>query len=128
MVAKVRELYSAHPRKIERIFRNIEKTAKGMLSLLLTKKYPQLGDLFKENEKLLEELKVVSSQTQSLIRKIEKIGGGAKISGAGGIKRGSGIILAYHQEPGILLNFAQKEKLSCFEVKLGEEGVRIEKS
>lgn len=128
MVAMVRQLYSTHPRKIERIFRKIEKTTKKMLGLLLlTKRHPKLDQLFKENEKLLEELKIVSPQTQALIRKIEKIGGGAKISGAGGIKEGSGIILAYHQNPEVLLNFAQKEKLPCFEIKLGEEGVRVEK-
>lgn len=127
MVAMVKDSYSSYPRKIRRIFREMEKITKEMLNLLLEETHSRLGELFLVNEKLLEKLGVVSPKTQSLVKKIEKIGGGAKISGAGGKRKNSGIILAYHKDPEVFLGFAQKEKLPLFEVKLGEEGVRVEK-
>lgn len=127
MVAMVKDLYLTYPRKIQRIFREIEVVTKEILNLLLEETHSRLRELFLVNEKLLEKLGVVSPKNQSLIRKIEKIGGGAKISGAGGKRKDSGIILAYHKDPEVLLRFAQKEKLPLFEAKLGEEGVRVEK-
>lgn len=127
MVAMVKDSYSSYPRKIRRIFREMERITKEMLNLLLEKRHSRLGELFAVNEELLEALGVVSPKTQSLIKRIGKIGGGAKISGAGGKRKNSGIILAYHKDPEVLLGFAQREKLPLFEVELGEEGVRVEK-
>ena len=86
------------------------------------------GSLITRNERLLEQLGVVSSKTKILIQKIEKEGGFAKISGAGGIKENSGIILAYHQDPNVLLKLAKEEKLDMFKVKLGERGVKSEQN
>lgn len=51
-----------------------------------------------ENERLLEELEVVGSHAKSIIQSIQKIGGFAKVSGGGGLKNGSGIILSYHED------------------------------
>lgn len=87
MVAMVKEMYLAYPRKVQSLFREMEKVAREMLKALLEKRHSRLGELFTINEKLLEKLGVVSSRTQSLIRRVEKIGGRAKISGAGGKKR-----------------------------------------
>jgi mevalonate kinase len=85
------------------------------------------GSLVKENEKLLEELGVVSESTKKIIRRIENTGGAAKISGAGGRKDKSGIVIVYHKDSVKLLNFAKKSNWELFSVKMGEEGVRIEK-
>jgi len=94
---------------------------------LLKKWLPALRNYIKENEVLLEKLGVVSNSTIKLIRKIEKTGGAAKISGAGGKKDKSGILLIYHKDINKLKNFARKEKLELIEIQLGERGVRIEK-
>jgi mevalonate kinase/hydroxymethylglutaryl-CoA synthase len=85
-------------------------------------------ELIRTNEKLLEELGVVSPPTKLLVRRIEKIGGAAKISGAGGVKRGSGIVLAYHEEPESLLAFAKRGSLGISKIKLGEAGLKYEKA
>ena len=58
--------------------------------------------LIGENEKLLEDIGVVGEKAQSIIRKIREVGGYAKIAGAGGIRDGSGVILAFHQNIQIL--------------------------
>ena len=47
---------------------------------------------------MLEQLNVVSENTIHLVREIEKIGGHAKISGAGGRINGSGILLVWHYD------------------------------
>lgn len=126
MVTMVKNLYLKFPTRIEELFRKMETVTKEFLRFLLKEESSDLKELIMANEKLLESLGVVSLKTRQLIQKIEKIGGAAKISGAGGVKKGSGIILAYHKDPQFLLNFTQKENLDIFKVKLGVEGVRKE--
>ncbi len=79
-----------------------------------------------ENEKTLEELDVVSNLAQKLIGDINRTGGIAKISGAGGIKTGSGVLLCLHDKPQKIINIARNYNFPAFQVKLGEEGVKIE--
>ena len=86
-----------------------------------------LSDLIKENERLLEKLGVVGEIAKKIVRDIEEIGGVAKICGAGGIKKGSGIALVYHKDLDVIRKYCRRKKLECFEVELGGEGVRREK-
>lgn len=51
--------------------------------------------LLTQNHQLLAQLGVVGTKAAAMIQEIEAVGGAAKISGAGGIKSGSGIILVY---------------------------------
>lgn len=51
-----------------------------------------------ETQHLLEQLHVVSENTIHLVREIKKIGGYAKISGAGGRTNGSGMLLVWHED------------------------------
>ena len=106
--------------KKEKIFDEIEKVTKLFLDGHLIKKCLQ------KCERCLEELGVVGKTAKKIVREIEDLGGGAKISGAGGVKKGSGILLCYHEEPQKILDLAKKLKLEAFKVELGGEGVRIE--
>lgn len=128
MVEKVRLLMSSKPRLVKNVFGKMERLSRNFLQLLLGEKSYDLGNLMNENELLLEKIGVVSSKTEQLIKKIRVLGGGAKISGAGGWKNGSGIVLAYHEDMNKLLDFVTKNKLKYFRVKLGSEGVKIEKN
>lgn len=65
-------------------------------------------DWMTENQRYLEEWGLVGQKARSMIRLIEKSGGQAKVSGAGGVKTGSGAILVYHPDPELLLAMAQK--------------------
>jgi mevalonate kinase len=105
----------------------MEKVTKGFLEFLMGEARSEFGSLIRENELLLEKLGVVSVRTKALIRKIERMGGTAKISGAGGSKENSGMVLIYHKDQEKLLSFAKKNSLDLFSVKIGEEGVKIEK-
>lgn len=127
MVAWAAKLYKKNPLGTEIVFRKIEIVSKNFLKYFQGEDISNFGNLIKENEALLERLGVVSSSTIKLIRKIEKIGGAAKISGAGGKGDKSGILLVYHKNIDKLKNFAKRERLELIEIQLGEEGVRIEK-
>ena len=128
MVSLVSEFYKNKPQKVKRILEKMEKVTKTFLQYILKEKDFSLPEIIKENERLLEELDVVSHSTKSLIREIEKIGGAAKISGAGGKKGSSGIIYAYHPKQSKLFDFAKKKKLNMFFVRLGVKGVKIERN
>lgn len=120
--------YKRHPQRVEGIFRNIEKVTKGFLRYILNEENISIIDLIRENERNLESLGVVSEFTKELIRKVEKLGGAAKISGAGGRKGNSGIVLVYHKDEDKLKNILNKWKLIFMDVKFGSRGVTYEKN
>lgn len=128
MVALVNEKLKMQKAEIGRILDSLGRVTEKTANCFKKVNFVLLPDLIRENERLLEGLGVVSKKTGKIIRKIEKLGGAAKICGAGGIKQGSGVILCYHQNPKVILDFAKKQKLTHFPVKLGVQGVRDEKN
>ena len=85
-------------------------------------------DLIKENQRLLEQIGVVGEKARKMVSKIENIGGMAKVCGAGGVKQGSGVILAICDKIEALKQLADDNSWSWFQVKLGVKGVRYETS
>ena len=120
------EMVSLASQKSPAIFEKMEKVTVRLIEVLEKGQFNYLKQLIFENEKLLEELGVVGKKAKEIIKKIENLGGSAKICGAGGIKEGSGILLCYHQNPETLLDFAKKNKIPSYQLKLGEEGLRDE--
>ncbi len=92
MVSNVGKEYNQKPKKIEKIFIELEKLTKRMLLSIITKNEDLFMRTIKENEFFLEELGVVSDKTKELIKDLKNFGQG-KITGAGGHKKGSGFIL-----------------------------------
>ena len=82
--------------------------------------------IIKSGEKNLENLGVVSDLAKSFIRKIEKLGGVAKICGAGGITKGSGMVLAYCSNKKSVEKLAASNKFAHINLSLGAEGLREE--
>lgn len=76
------------------------------------------SDLIALNQKLLEKLGIVGHKAKTMISEIEHIGGVAKISGAGGIATGSGIILACHQDINQLINLANKNNWQNLQISI----------
>jgi mevalonate kinase len=91
-----------------------DNDAKAMMQILLS------------GERNLEMLGVVGKKAKALIEEIEGLGGVAKISGAGGVKNGSGMLLSYHDDSSVLLDFAKKNQLEAFAFSLDKEGVQVE--
>ncbi|MDZ7586254.1 MAG: hypothetical protein U0946_00745 [Patescibacteria group bacterium] len=101
-----------------------------------SKEFKQIGELvekwqpelIRENENLLEKIGVVGEKAKKMIRQIESAGGMAKVCGAGGIKVGSGMLLAVHPEENKLLQLIKLNNWQYLKVKLGGPGVRYEKN
>lgn len=127
MVASVAKLYSRKKKVIEETFNDQEKQTKRLLLALRTGNKKELTLAIQKGEKNLEKLEVVGSLAQKLVREIENIGGAAKVCGGGGRKKGSGTLLCYHQDPVKIKKIGSKYHLPVSPVKLGEEGIRIEK-
>jgi mevalonate kinase len=123
MVEKVAKLKAGFPQKVELLFNSQEVLTKQIAIALRDGDENSLIECIKLGEKNLEELGVVGKKAKSIIRKIEKLGGAAKINGGGGIKNGSGMLLVYHKNPGILDQFLLHFKLENSKITLGEQGL-----
>lgn len=123
MVKNVGELKKESPEKINAIFEDQELQTKNLALSLKEGDEDLLINTMKSGEKNLEKLNVVSKTAKEIIQKIEELGGSAKIQGGGGIKNGSGMLLCYHPNPNILLNFARKLGLESEAITIEERGV-----
>jgi len=127
MVEKIKSKVKSQKSKITKILANIGKLPEEFVRVFRLNDLTSLSHLIEENERLLEKLGVVGEKAQKIISRIEGLGGAAKICGAGGVRKGSGIALVYHQNLKIIEKYCLKNKLPFFSVKLGEEGLRVEK-
>jgi len=124
MVEKVAQFKIAFPQKTQALFNSQEELTKQMVIALKEGDQDCLIECIKFGEKNLEELGVVGKKAQSLIRIIEKLGGAAKITGAGGIKKGSGILLVYHRDMKKILGYAEQKNLETLAIQTEKEGLR----
>lgn len=124
MVEKVAELKKSFPLKVERIFISQEELTKQMANALKNGNEDKFIECIKLGEKNLEELGVVGKKAKAIIRKIERLGGAVKISGAGGIKSGSGMLLVYIKEKNKFIDYAKQEKLEILPIGVGEKGLK----
>lgn len=131
MVQRVRERFCKKKMPIStnflQILDDIESVTKQVALGIRGEDKGMLMEAIRQNERLLEKLGVVGEFAQKIVRELEKAGGAAKISGAGGIKNKSGLLLVYHRNRDKVERIARKHKLDYFSAKLRVEGVRIEK-
>lgn len=126
MVAAVKAFHDKQTQQVHKIFDEQENLTRQLLSALKNGNDTLMIRIIRVGERNLEKLGVVSSNVKKLIREIEKSGGAAKISGGGGIKKGTGILLVYHNNRKALEAVLQSHKLSYFQTRLGVEGVKVE--
>lgn len=86
-----------------------------------------LRETFFIAEKCLEKMGVVSLMTKEKIRKLKELGLTLKISGAGGKKGESGMLLAFGELTEEIKKTAQGLEISIIEAELGAEGIKIDK-
>ncbi len=99
MVEIVRKAYIKNPKKIKSIFNSQKTLTYGLEKALHEENSLAFASILQQGERNLEELGVVSEGTQKIIRKIEFLGGVAKICGAGGKKENSGIVMIFGVSP-----------------------------
>ncbi|MBI2329936.1 hypothetical protein HYU94_00925, partial [Candidatus Daviesbacteria bacterium] len=80
--------------------------------------------IIRDGERNLESIGVVSLFVKSIIRKIEKAGGAAKICGGGGKTKATGILLTYHPDKKVVEKIAKEVNLPYFRTSLGVEGLK----
>lgn len=95
MVSSVAELLKKKPETME-VVQRIGILSKKIQEQLITGTFS--GDLFNQNQNELEKLQVVGNTAKKMIEEIRKNGASAKITGAGGVKTGSGWLLAYDKD------------------------------
>ncbi|MBI2018110.1 mevalonate kinase [Candidatus Daviesbacteria bacterium] len=125
MVEKVRIKLQESRIEVQKIFDDQERLVKELVVALKDGNQNQLISIIRQGEKNLESLGVVGRKAQNIIRLVEKTGGVAKISGAGGVKSGSGMLLCYHPHPKTLLSFTKTHYLPTLSIALGEKGLLL---
>jgi mevalonate kinase len=128
MVTKVKSHMSkvTSKERIFDIFDEQEQITNDMVQVLKKGNEEQLMDLIKRGKRNLEKIGVVSALAKSLIAMIEKEGGAAKICGAGGREKGSGMLLVYHPDRKKMEQVFLKKKLTFYAIILGTKGVIIQ--
>ncbi len=126
MVSIVHDLYQKRTKFTKEIFAGQELLARELLPALKKEDEDVLINCIRQGEKNLEFLGVVSPYAKSLIKKIEKKGGAAKICGAGGKTKGSGVLLAYHKNRQELKDLLKSHKITFSPVSFDAQGVRQE--
>lgn len=126
MVENVKELSKKKPKLFKAFLQNQERLTKKMLSAIKKGNEDDLIRIIRTGEKNLESIGVVSPYAASIIKKIEKVGGAAKICGGGGKTKATGVLLAYHQDKKKLTEVAMSYNLPCYTITLGTEGLKQE--
>lgn len=128
MVSFVRAFYNTHKTSVDKILNDQELVTRELLSAIKEEDNTRILRSIRAGEKNLEKIGVVSPYVQSLMRKIEKAGGAAKICGGGGKTKGTGTVLVYHTDRKKIGGLLEKEGVSLSGIMLGEEGVRVERT
>lgn len=126
MVVQVSQKAKRSSGGFKKILDDQESLAKQLVPILKEGDEKALIQIIKSSESNLEKLGVVGKTAKLIIRKIESLKGAAKITGAGGIKKGSGMILAFHKDPNKLIKFAVDNNLRYYSTQISQEGVRLE--
>lgn len=112
--------------KMEKLFNQNETQVRRIAAALKQGDEAELIDAIRIGQRTLEGMGVVSRKVIPLIRQIEKRQGAAKILGGGGKQDGVGFLLCYHHEPKKIEAQALSYGYSLQQIRLGEEGVRLE--
>jgi mevalonate kinase len=105
LVVAVKESLEENPALYKKLFRDIGKTTKAMTIGFQENREKLVMDTINRNHKLLDKLGVVGDVASKIIEELNPFGVG-KITGAGGLKAGSGFVLFY----GIANKHAKLEK------------------
>ncbi len=121
MVAYVGFLLYKKSKLVLQVLNDIERITKKMVMAIVKQDNVSFKQTISANEKLLEKIGVVSSETKKLLSNLSNFGVG-KITGAGGKKNGSGFLLFYADDVGGLKKYCQTNKISYFKFSQSSTG------
>jgi mevalonate kinase len=90
---------------------------------LKNKKYDKMKEIINRDQQLLKELEVSTDEIDGITEAVRKVGGAAKLCGAGG----GGVVLAWNKDKALLKKTISELGYEPWEMQLGVEGVRIVK-
>jgi mevalonate kinase len=96
----------------------------GQLSLKVKKELTSgnsIDELLDQNGKLLEELGVVGVRAKQMSQELRELGASVKVTGAGGVKEGSGMLLVRHKDFEIVRTYLESKKIRYYPTKIGEK-------
>lgn len=128
-VTAVRRLRDADPHRVERALAAIESATLALRAQLEAESEDPVATMqaIRGGGTALEDLGVVPEPVRAVFRRIEAMGGAAKISGAGSAEgAGGGLVLAYHPEPARLDRLALPSGWRRFDARLGSPGLHAE--
>lgn len=126
MITKITALFDQKPNLKDKFLILQERLTRELLTAIKDTNEKEVIRIIREGEKNLESIGVCSPEVKKIIREIEKVGGAAKICGAGAFSGPTGVLLAFHQNQKNLLKLVKSLNLPYFKVKLGVEGLKLE--
>lgn len=123
MVQFLGKRFNVPTAEVDSKLNRIEKVTKKMTLAIIQENSGLFAQCLSENEKLLEELDLVSESTRLLLTNLTRFGTG-KITGAGGMKKGSGYIVFYADDSAGLEKYLTVKKITCMKFKQNYEGVQ----
>jgi mevalonate kinase len=124
MIKVVGKRYNEIPREMEHTISEIEKCTKRLVVAIVKEDIQFFQETLKDNEQYLVELGIVSQDTQHLLDSISTLGVG-KVTGAGGVHSGYGMILFSGYEPEFRKQLDYK-KITYFPFELDFDGLKCE--
>jgi mevalonate kinase len=118
----VQEVRDLEPKYREQRVNDLAKLTEVMLNVLKLKNWEKMKETINLCQRNLKELGVSTPEIDSLVSAVQKIGGAAKLCGAGG----GGIVLCWHEDTKKLRKAIEDAGFEPWETELGVEGVRIE--
>ena len=110
------ELVAGNPEK-ERIIEAVEKLVVQVRDKLI--RGEGVGELLNQNGLLLEELGVVGNRAKKLSKELREIGAHVKITGAGGAKKGSGMMIVVKDDLTQIKKLLDNRKINYLETEIG---------
>lgn len=122
MVRNVQKIYNAYPKETDQTLYALEKTTKRLVVSVIKEDPGMFRESIKENGKLLQKLKIISPRAEEALNRLRSFGVG-KITGAGGLKNGSGFILFYADNPEQLVHYMIKNSMNYYPFVQDYKGV-----
>lgn len=126
VVAAVRCFQESDPARFEGILHRMEQATEGLRKQIegASASPDQVVETLREFEACLEEIGVVPEPVREIVRRVESLGGAAKISGAGALSGpGAGSLLIYHPRDEVVEEWAFLGKLERLDLRLGARGL-----
>lgn len=119
MVNMVKEFKKKNEKRFKEILNKIKEVSEEFIS----SKTPHMIELMNRNGLLLEDIGVVNNNVRELCDSIRKKGGAAKLSGAGGIEGGSGILLVKYNDIKVLKKLIKQNGFKLINAKFQVKGI-----